>query len=113
MLKQLFYTSIIVFFTMIAAFILGIFLLHHAGTQNSIVDFLQVHSKFVILYRFGIYILLVLFWRQIIIGLGKVINWNEEMIKALIEIRWKIFLFLACFDVLIIWGGLGKLIDLF
>jgi len=113
MLKQFFYTSIIVVFSMIAVFILGIFLMHHAGTQNSVADFLQSHSRFVILCRFSIYILLTLFWQQIITCLGKVINWNEEMIKALIKIRWKIFLFLTCFDVLIIWNGLGKLIGLF
>lgn len=112
MLKQLFCTSIIVIFSIFVAFILGFFLMRHVGTQSNVANFLQAHAKLIIFCRFGVYILCVIFWSQIIISLSKTVNWNKEMVEKLIKLRWQVFLFFTCFDVLIICNGLGRLFSL-
>ena len=113
MFKKLFVVLIIVIFGATVLFFLGAFLMSHTASNSVISNFLQNYKVEFAIWRYSLFILLMIFWRPLIIWWGCNRNWPKRHIINVLQLRTKVVIFFLLFELVFVLNGLGWFLGLF
>ena len=113
MFKKFILIFIVVIVGVFVLFFLGSFLMNHATSNLTLSGFLKNYKIEFAIWRYSMFVLLMVFWRPLIIYWGRNRSWPKRHIINVLHLRMNIIILFVLFELIFVFNIIGWLFSLF